>query len=155
VRKIKFLLIAIVGAALAVSAQAQSIHLPDHSTWKLNAADTDFGGGPPLKSDIFTVYKDSDALLKFRETTVDAAGKVEHTSFSAPEDGTMHPVSGVAGQQMSFTPDGKLQITFPDGSTQDLQESLSADGKKVTYEGTMKTKDGKTFNQKWVYDRIK
>lgn len=153
--KINLLLMAVLGGALVASAQAQGVHLPNNSTWKLNSAETDFGGGPALKSDVFTVYKDSDSLVKFRETTVYPTGKVYRISYSAIEDGKMHPVTGAAGEQQSFTPDGKLHIAFPDGSTQDLQESLSADGKKATYEGTLKTKDGKTFNQKLVYDRIK
>lgn len=154
-RKITFLLIAVVGGAFAVSAQAQGVHLPDHSTWTLNLGETNFGGGPELKSDVFTVYKDSDGLLRFRETTVDSASKTVHTSWSAAEDGKMHPVKGAPGQQASVTSDGKYTINFPDGSVQKLQESLSEDGKSVMYIGTLTTKDGKTYDQKWVYDRAK
>jgi hypothetical protein len=156
VRKSAFLSALIFGAVLSVSAQMQSeIHLPSNSTWKLNVSETDFGGAPALKSDEFTNITDTKAKVKFTETTVGADGKTMKYSFSAAEDGKMHPVTGINGQTMAFSPDGQLRVAFPDGSTQELKESMTPDGRKVMYDGTMKTKDGTVFKQHWVYDRVK
>jgi hypothetical protein len=156
VRKIAFLFAGLIGAVLFVaSAQAQSVHLPAGSTWKLNMSASDFGGMPAPKSDVFTVMQDMDSSLKFKETMTDPKGVTTHTSYSAPEDGKMHPVMGMKGQMMSMTPSGMSMWSDGDGNKQNLQESLSADGKQLTLAGTMTTKDGKSMNQKWVYDRIR
>jgi hypothetical protein len=158
VRKIAFVLPVIFGGVLAMSAQmameSKGVHLPKSSSWRLNLAKTDFGGGPKVKSDEFTMTQDTAAMVSWTETSVDGDGNKTETSFGAPEDGQMHPVRGVAGQRASVSPEGKLQIKMADGSLHEMQESLSADGKQAIYTGTVTTKDGKTFHQKWVFDRV-
>lgn len=158
-RKIALVVPVIFGGVLAMSAQmateSKGIHLPSGSSWRINLARSDFGGGPTLKSDEFTISEDSAAMVSWTETMVDGDGNKTQTSYGAPEDGGMHPVRGAAGERAGMSPEGRLRIKLADGTMEDMQESLSVDGKQVIYTGTVTKKDGKTFHQKWVFDRFK
>ena len=145
----------LIGAS-TLSAFAAHTHAPTPSTWNLNVGASDFGGGPALKSDRMVMLTDTEKWLKWTDVTVDDTGKTWKTSWSGPQDGTMKPVVGMAGSKASFkTDDDSSHWEMADGSTSDSTMEMSSDKKQVTINLTIKTKDGKEFNQKLVYDRVK
>jgi len=150
------LLTAVLTASFAFSALAAHTHAPTPSTWELNIAASDFGGGPTMKSDQMTILTDNDKWLKWTDVTVDGDGKTWKTSWSGPQDGTLKPVEGMDGAQASFkTADDSSHWVMADGSTSDSTLVMSPDKKKVTITATVKTKDGKEYHQTYVYDRAK
>ena len=131
-------------------------HAPTPSVWTLNLKETDFGTGPQMRSDVIQLLTDTDKWLKYADITVDDKGKTWKTSWSGPQDGTLKPVSGMAGAKASFkTEDDSSHMVLADGSVSDSHLSISDDKKKVSFKVTGKTKDGKGFNQTLVYDRTK
>jgi hypothetical protein len=142
--------------AFAPSMLAAHTHVPTPSTWDLNISASDFGGGPALKSDRMIVTTDNDKWLKWSDVTVGDDGKTLKTSWSGPQDGTMKPIVGMPGATAGFkTADDSSHWVMPDGSSSDSTIETSPDKKQVTINLTIKTKDGKTMNQKLVYDRVK
>jgi hypothetical protein len=155
-KRIASLLTAILLGSFTLSALAAHTHAPTPSTWELNVAASDFGGGPTMKSDTMTILTDNDKWLKWTDVTVDADGKSWNTSWSGPQDGSLKPVEGMPGAQASFkTADDSSHWVMADGSTSDSTLVMSPDKKKVTITATVKTKDGKEYHQTWVYDRVK
>jgi hypothetical protein len=141
---------------LAQSALAAHTHVPTPSTWDLNVSASDFGGGPALKSDRMIITTDTDKWLKWTDVTVGADGKSLKTSWSGPQDGTMKSIIGMPGSKAGFnTADDSSHWVMADGSTSDSILVASPDKKQVTITMTIKAKDGKEFNQKLVYDRVK
>lgn len=155
-KRILSLLFAALLGSFALPALAAHTHAPTPSTWELNVAASDFGGGPAMKSDKMIILTDNDKWLKWTDVTVDSDGKTWNTSWSGPQDGTMKPVEGMAGSKASFkTADDSSHWEMADGTVSDSTLVMSPDKKKVTITMTIKTKDGKTFNQTLVYDRVK
>jgi hypothetical protein len=139
----------------ALSAAGAHTHLPTPSKWVLNTSETDFGGGPGMKSDEMNILTDTEKWMKWTDVTVDDQGRTMKTSWSGPQDGTLKPIQGMEGAQASFkTADDSSHWVMPDGSTSDSVLTLSPDKKKATIMVTMKTKDGKEYKQKLVYDRV-
>jgi hypothetical protein len=141
--------------SLVHAAFAAHTHLPAHSTWKFNIAKSDFGGGPTIKSDRFTIIIDTDKWLKFTEIEVDSDGREWKTSWSGPQDGTPRPVVGMPGAKASFdTGEDTAHWEFADGSVADVHFDASEDRRIATEHTVLKTKDSKEYHQTWVYDRV-
>lgn len=152
----KFLPALLMTFSIVPAALAAHTHLPPNSTWKLDVAKSDFGGGPAMKSDRFTIITDTDKWLKFTEVEVDADGKVWKTSWSGPQDGTPKPVVGMPGAKASFNTDNdSSRWEMPDGSVADVTFEASDDKKTETEHAVLKTKDGKEYNETWVYERVR
>ena len=155
-KRVLSLFSAVLLGSFTLSALAAHTHAPTPSTWELNVAASDFGGGPTMKSDKMSILTDNDKWLKWTDVTVDGDGKTWKTSWSGPQDGTLKPVEGMEGAKASFkTADDSSHWEMADGSTSDSTLVMSPDKKKVTITATVKTKDGKEFHQTWVYDRVK
>jgi hypothetical protein len=155
-KKFGSVLSAVLISAFAMSAFAAHTHVPTPSTWDLNVGASDFGGDPAPKSDRMIVATDNDKWLKWTDITVGADGKTLKTSWSGPQDGTMKPIVGTSGSKASFkTDDDSSHWEMADGSSSDSTMALSEDKKQVTITIAVKTKDGKEYNQKLVYDRVK
>jgi hypothetical protein len=155
-KRVLSLLSAILLGSFTFSALAAHTHAPTPSTWELNVAASDFGGGPTMKSDHMTILTDNDKWLKWTDVTVDGDGKTLKTSWSGPQDGTLKPVEGMDGAKASFkTADDSSHWEMADGSTSDSTLVMSPDKKKVTITAVVKMKDGKEYHQTWVYDRVK
>jgi hypothetical protein len=155
-KKVVSALSALLIGTFALSAVAAHTHAPTPSTWDLNISASDFGGGPALTSDWMIVTTDTDKWLKWSDVTVGDDGKTMKTSWSGPQDGTMKPIVGMPGAKAGFkTEDDSSHWEMPDGSVSDSILTMSPDKKHVTITMTIKTKDGKEFNQKLVYDRVK
>ena len=134
---------------------AAHTHLPTPSAWTLNLGESDFGGGPSMKSDTFIITMDTEKWGKWSDNMVDASGKNWKFSWSGPEDGTPKPFVGIPGTYSSNAATDVSVQTNPDGSIETCSFSLSADKKKFTNKCVTKTKDGKQFHQTTVYDRTK
>jgi hypothetical protein len=142
--------------AMGTFALAQNgYHVTTPSTWKMDTAASDMGGAPDApKSDEYTVTKDTDKWLTYKETMVGADGKTMHMSWNGPVDGKPLPVTGQAGAKCGFSADGKSHCTFADGSVMDQQlHPLAMDAKTATFDATYKDKAGKEYHEKWVYNR--
>ena len=147
--------VVLLSSTLTPVAFAAHTHLATPSTWTLNTQESDFGGGPSMKSDVFVITMDNEKWGKWTDTMVDGDGKTWKSSWSGPEDGTPRPFTGMPG---SFSTNAATDVsveTYPDGSVQTCSFSLSADKKKYTSKCVTKTKDGKEVNQTVVYDRTK
>ena len=155
-KRVLSVLPALVMAVVVPCALAAHTHAPTPSTWELNVTASDFGGGPTMKSDKMTILTDNEKWLKWTDVTVDSDGKTWNTSWSGPQDGTMKPIGGMDGAKAGFkTADDSSHWEMADGSSSDSTLVMSSDKKKVTITTMVKTKDGKTFNQTLVYDRVK
>ncbi|HEV2577617.1 MAG TPA: hypothetical protein VGU25_10440 [Acidobacteriaceae bacterium] len=147
---------ALVMAVVVPCAMAAHTHAPTPSTWELNVGESEWGGGPAMKSDRMVILTDTDKWLKWTDVTVDGDGKTMKTSWSGPQDGTMKPIVGMAGAKAGFkTADDSSHWEMPDGSTSDSTLVMTPDKKKVTITATIKRKDGKEYHQVYVYDRVK
>jgi hypothetical protein len=149
--------VALLAASLVPAASAGGhTHAPANSVWKLDISKTDFGGGPAYKSDEMTILTDTEKWLSFTDVSVDAEGKTWKASWSGPQNGTLKPIVGTNGGKASFkTADDSSHWVFPDGTIQDSVLTMSSDKKAVTIKSTVKTKDGKSFQQTLYYDRVK
>ena len=155
-RRFVLLVCAVLVGSFTLSALAAHTHAPTPSTWELNVAASDFGGGPTMKSDQMVVLTDTEKWLKWTDVTVGDDGKTYKTSWSGPQDGTMKPVEGMAGAKASFkTANDSSHFEMADGSSSDSTLVMSPDKKKVTITAVVKTKDGKKYHQTLVYDRVK
>lgn len=135
---------------------AAHTHLPAHSTWTLNVGESDFGGGVSMKSDTFVLITDTDKWGKWTDTMVTGDGTTVKSSWSGAEDGKPHPFTGWPGATYSTDPATDVSVeTFPDGTVQTCDFSLSSDGKKFTNKCVAKSPDGKETHQTIVYDRTK
>jgi hypothetical protein len=74
-------------STLTPVAFATHTHLPTPSTWTLNLAESDFGGGISMKSDTFVITTDTDKWGKWTDTMVGSDGKTVRSSWSGAEDG--------------------------------------------------------------------
>jgi len=153
--KLRLLGLLFVASTFVPAALAGHTHVPN-SSWKLNVGASDFGTGPSMKADLYVIHTDSEKWLTFDDTTVDGDGKTWKISWSGPQDGSPRPIKGMPGATYSSkTADDSAHFAFPDGTTQDTTLIMSADKKKVTLSVDGKTKDGKSFHQALVYDRVK
>jgi hypothetical protein len=142
-------------STLTPLAFAAHTHLAPHSTWTLNVGESDFGGGFSMKSDTFVITTDTDKWAKWSDTMVDADGKTWKSSWSGPEDGKPHPFTGMSGNFSTDPATDTSVMTFPDGTVQTCNFTLSADKKKYSEKCVAKSPDGKEVNQTLVYDRTK
>lgn len=155
-KKLVSVLAALLLGGVAPLALAAHTHVLTPSTWQLNASASDFGGGPAMKSDRFTITTDTDKWLRWSGVTVDADGKTHRTSWNGPQDGTMKPIIGDPGSKAGFNSnDDTSHWVMSDGTVEDGNFSLSEDKKQVTITQTVKTKDGKEYNEKLIYDRVR
>lgn len=145
----------LLASTLTPAAFAAHTHMPAHTTWTLNLGESDFGGGPSMKSDTFVVIADNDKWAKWTDDMVDGDGKSWKSSWSGPENGQSRPFTGIPG---SFSTNAATDVsveTYPDGTVQTCDFSLSANKKKFTDKCTSKSPDGKETHQTLVYDRTK
>jgi hypothetical protein len=139
-----------------LAAVAAQTHVSAGSVWRLNLVQSDFGGGPPMRSDEFVILVDTATRVKWTDKMVDDKGKTWKTAFDGPVDGTMHPISGQPGAKFSVkAAEDTNFLTTPDGTTTACTFSASADQKKYFEKCIVSTKSGKKFKQTMVYDRIK
>ena len=145
----------LLASTLTPFAFAAHTHLATPSTWTLNLGESDFGGGPSLKSDVFVVTMDTEKWAKWSDNMVDGDGKNWKFSWSGPADGTPKPFTGMNGTYSTNAATDVAVETDPAGNVITCTFSLSADKKKFTNKCVTKTKDGKQYNQTTVYDRTK
>ena len=145
----------LLASTLTPFAFAAHTHLATPSTWTLNLGESDFGGGPSMKRDVFVITMDTEKWAKWSDNMVDGDGKNWKFSWSGPADGTSRPFTGINGSYSSNAATDVSVETNPDGSVETCSFWLSPDKKKYTNKCVTKMKDGKQFNQTVVYDRTK
>jgi hypothetical protein len=127
--------------------------LPVPSTWELDQLRSDFGGGPKMQSDVFTVNEDKPALLSVDFVMVDDSGKTVKSSWSGPQNGRMLPLTGGSGMSFGIDKEGNEHWLFADGSTRVGKMSLEKNKKSVLVRVVYTGKDGKQYNQVLMYNR--
>ncbi len=143
----------LVALLIAPACFAAHTHLPAHSTWKLNAARSNFGGGPTM-ADQFTVLTDTDAWFAYTEVVTGSNGEITKFSWSGPHDGTLHPIVGIPNARVGFNASNNTAHMESPSSSLRVRIELSPDGKTRTEHAIVRFKNGKVYHETWVYDRI-
>ena len=146
---------ALLASTLTPVAFAAHTHIPTPSTWTLNVGESDFAGGPSMKSDTFVITTDTEKWAKWSDTMVDGDGKTWKSSWSGPEDGKLRPFTGMPAKFSTNPATDVSVMAFPDGTVQTCNFSLSSDKKKYSEKCVAKSPDGKQVHQTIVYDRTK
>jgi hypothetical protein len=134
---------------------AAHTHMAAHSTWTLNLGESNFAGGPSMKSDTFVILADNEKWAKWTDHMVDGDGKAWKSSWSGPEDGSLHPFTGMPGSFSTSAATDVSVMTFPDGTVQTCDFSLTNNDKKYVEKCVAKSPGGKEVHQTLVYDRTK
>ncbi len=121
--------------------------LPVPSHWELDQLRSDFGGGPMLRSVIFTVSSDKPDDLSMQFVTVDAAGLTTRSSWSGPQNGKMLPVQGMPGGMFGIDRKGQEQLILSDGTSVDGVLSVSKDKGTLLLRETLTTREGSSYRQ--------
>src|ERR1700733_9188647 len=128
----RVLAVGMVWGAMACPAMlAAKTKLPVPSTWELDQLRSDFGGGPRMKSDVFTVTSDKPDDLSVEFVTVDDSGQTMKSSWSGPQNGHLLPVTGSPGTSFGIDKEGNEHWVFADGSTMEGKLSLEKDKRTV------------------------
>jgi hypothetical protein len=124
------------------------------ATWTWNAKESKTAGEAP-KSMVLKVTKDDGTHLAWSMTATDTKGKVNKMSWTGAYDGKERPAKGGGVAAFSKGSDGSTKIAYKDpaGGTGEEICTVTGDKKKMTCEGTMKGKDGKSADYTDVYDR--
>jgi hypothetical protein len=141
------------GAMVCPAMMAARPKLPVPSTWELDQLRSDFGGGPRVKSDVFTVNSDKPALLSVDFVTVVDSGETIKSSWSGPQNGHLLPVTGSPGTSFGIDKEGNEHWVYGDGTTMVGKLSLEKDRVTVIVRLVVTGKDGKQFNQVLMYNR--
>ena len=150
----RVLSVGVVWAAMVCPAvMAARPKLPVPSTWELDQLRSDFGGGPKLQSDVFTVNNDKPSLLSLDFVMTDEAGQTLKSSWSGPQNGKMLALTGDAGASFGIDKEGNEHWVFADGATRVGKMSLEKDKRTVLLRVVYTAKDGKQYNQVLMYNR--
>ena len=141
------------GAMVCPAMQAAKTKLPVPSTWELDQLRSDFGGGPKMQSEVFTVNDDKPAMMSLDFVMVDDAGRTVKSSWSGPQNGKMLPLTGSSGISFGIDKEGNEHWLFADGSTRVGKMSLEKDKRTVLLRVVYTGKDGKQFTQVLMYNR--
>jgi len=133
---------------------AAKTKLPVPSTWELDQLRSDFGGGPKMQSDVFTVNADQPKLLSLDFVMTDEAGQTVKSSWSGPQNGQLLPLTGSTGISFGIDRDGNEHWVFADGTSRVGKMSLGKDKKTVLLRAVVTGKDGKQYNQVLMYNRM-
>jgi hypothetical protein len=126
-------------------------------TWKLDVGNSKYSPGPPPKESTLKIEAQADGL-KFTIDSVDAEGKAIHTEASPKYDGKDYPVTGnpnVDSISLKKINDHAIETsTKKDGKPLTTNRSVvSKDGKTRTSMYTGKNAKGEAVNNTVVYDR--
>ena len=141
------------GAMVCPAMLAAKTKLPVPSTWELDQLRSDYGGGPKMQSDVFTVNEDKPAMLSVDFVMVDDSGRTVKSSWSGPQNGKMLPLTGSSGMSFGIDKDGNEHWVFADGATRVGKMSLEKDKRTVLVRVLYTGKDGKQYNQVLMYNR--
>ena len=141
------------GTMVCPAMLAAKTKLPVPSTWELDQLRSDFGGGPKMQSEVFTVNEDKPAMLSLDFVMVDDSGQTAKSSWSGPQNGKMLPLTGSAGVSFGIDKDGNEHWVFADGATRVGKMSLEKDKRTVLVRVVYTAKDGKQYNQVLMYNR--
>ncbi|MGD0647909.1 MAG: hypothetical protein ABR971_07950 [Acidobacteriaceae bacterium] len=141
------------GAMICPAMLAAKTKLPVPSTWELDLLRSDFGGGPKMQSEVFTVNDDKPAMMSLDFVMVDDSGRTVKSSWSGPQNGKLLPLTGDAGASFGIDKDGNEHWLFADGSTRVGKMSLEKDKRTVLLRVVYTGKDGKQFTQVLMYNR--
>ncbi|HSY34212.1 MAG TPA: hypothetical protein VK814_00540 [Acidobacteriaceae bacterium] len=141
------------GVMVCPAMPASKSKLPVPSTWELDLLRSDFGGGPKMQSEVFTVNDDKPAMMSLDFVMVDDAGRTVKSSWSGPQNGKMLPLTGSAGTSFGIDKEGNEHWVFADGATRVGKMSLEKDKRTVLVRVVYTGKDGKQYNQVLMYNR--
>ena len=141
-------------AMLAPAVWAARPKLPVGSRWELDQLRSDFGGGPKLQSDVFTVTEDLPKMLSLDFVLTDETGQTVKSSWSGPQDGELLPLTGAPGISFGIDREGTEHWVFADGTTRVGKLSVEKDKKTLLVRVVVTGKDGKQYTQVLMYNRV-
>lgn len=141
------------GAMVCPGMQAARPKLPVPSTWELDQLRSDFGGGPKMQLERFTVDNDKPAMLSMNFEMTDDTGQTVKSTWSGPQNGEVIPLTGDPGVSFGMDKDGEEHWVFADGTTRVGKLMLSKHQQTVMVRAVVTTKDGKQYNQVLMYNR--
>lgn len=144
---------AVCWATMGAASFAARPKLPVPSTWELDQLRSDFGGGPKLQSDVFTVTADQPKLLSLEFVMTDEAGQTVKSTWSGAWDGKMLPLTGSAGISFGIDREGMEHWMFADGTTRVGKLSMEKDKKTLLVRVVATGKDRKQYTQVLMYNR--
>jgi hypothetical protein len=103
-------------------------------TWKLDVGKSKYSPGPPPKESTLKIEAQADGL-KFTIDSIDAEGKAIHTEASPKYDGKDYPVTGNPNVD---------SISLKKINDHTIETSTKKDGKPLTTNRSVVSKDGKT-----------
>jgi hypothetical protein len=140
---------------LAAGASARAETSPFVGRWHWNRAESTLPPGETLPAEMIVDFSRVDALhVRWRITITNQQGAQSVESFDTPANGEFYPVN--ADTMLAIRLErSTLRATFrgPQGQTDQLTCSVSADRQKMTCEGKMTRADGQTQSYADVYDR--
>lgn len=145
--------LAVLCAGMGPVAKAAKPLLPAPSTWRLDLMRSDFGGGPRVKSEVFTVDSSKGVMMSMEFVTVDAAGETVKSSWSGREDGKLQPMEGSPGTSFGIDRKGDEHWVYADGKTCDGKLSLGKDKQSLLVRMLVHLKDGRELHQMLIYER--
>jgi hypothetical protein len=139
----------------ALDARAQSASFV--GAWQWSKEESSNVAGEPLPRSIeLTIKSANPQSVQWTLTTVDANGGQHVESFAGTGNGKPVAVTGGEGTTAAFTVTANAMTssyTNPDGSSDRASCALSADGKKMTCQGTEADGKGHSLNYTDVYHR--
>ena len=146
----------VLACSLSGGLRAAEPRLPAPSTWALNAAKSDFGGIPGMKSDVWHILVADSKHFRYTDVLTLDSGQVIRDNWDGAADGTLRPSPGGAGAKMGYhLTKETMHAEMADGSSMDGAMSLSPDGKTLTVKNDVHAKDGSVAHQTLVYERTK
>ncbi len=124
--------------------------------WHLNRTQSILPPGEPVPSDVIAEISRADSThVKWSLTVVAAQGQTSVETFDTVANGEFYPINSDTTAALSLN-GNRLQSTFkgPNGQTDTLTCTLSADQRKMTCRGALNDGDGRTTSYVDVYDRM-
>lgn len=142
-------------AVLAAGTSARAETNPFVGRWHWDRAQSKLPAGEALPADMVADFSRVDAKhVRWRITVTDAQGQQSVESFDTPANGEFYPVNADTMVALRLGR-STLQATFkgPQGQTDALTCTVSADRQTMTCNGRMTRADGQTQSYVDVYER--
>jgi hypothetical protein len=123
--------------------------------WHWNRTQSKLPPGETLPADMVADFSRVDPLhVRWRMTVTNAQGEQSVESFDTPANGEFYPVNADTMVAFRLGP-STLHATFkgPQGQTDELTCTVSADRQTMTCDGQMTRADGRTQSYVDVYER--
>lgn len=142
-------------AAIMLPAAVLAQTSPFVGQWRMNMAMSKAPPGEtPPKSVVTDIERVDPLHVRWTMTVVDAQGQTDKTTFDLPANGEFYPISDDTTAAIRLN-GNSLQANFrsADGQTDQLNCTVSTDGRAMTCNGQMSQQNGGMASYVDVFDR--